>query len=123
MAPPPACQALFWSFQVSEPGSPGAGITYLRHASLPELTQILRNLISNALKFTEVGEVHVTASHDDDSGRVFFRVRDSGIGIAPEDHARIFEEFGQLDTSMHRRVKGTGLGLPLSLSLARLLGG
>jgi CheY-like chemotaxis protein len=88
-----------------------------------KLTQILRNLISNALKFTEAGEVHVTATHDENSGRVFFRVRDTGIGIAAEDHARIFEEFGQLDTRMHRRVKGTGLGLPLSLSLARLLGG
>jgi signal transduction histidine kinase len=88
-----------------------------------KLTQILRNLISNALKFTEHGEVRVTASFDGDKERLTLSVRDTGIGIAPEDHARIFEEFSQVDTKIHKRVKGTGLGLPLSKSLAELLGG
>jgi signal transduction histidine kinase/CheY-like chemotaxis protein len=88
-----------------------------------KVTQILRNLISNALKFTEQGEVRVTASFEAEKGRVNLSVRDTGIGIAPQDHKRIFEEFSQVDTKIQKRVKGTGLGLPLSKSLAELLGG
>jgi signal transduction histidine kinase len=88
-----------------------------------KVTQILRNLISNALKFTEQGEVRVTALFDTEKGRLNLSVRDTGIGIAPRDHARIFDEFSQVDTKIQKRVKGTGLGLPLSKSLAELLGG
>jgi signal transduction histidine kinase/CheY-like chemotaxis protein len=88
-----------------------------------KVAQILRNLISNALKFTENGEVRVTARLSDDGQRAIFAVRDTGIGIAPEDHDRIFEEFSQLRTRLQKKVKGTGLGLPLSRSLAQLLGG
>ncbi|MGA7807734.1 ATP-binding protein, partial [Bradyrhizobium sp.] len=88
-----------------------------------KVTQILRNLISNALKFTEQGEVRVTARYDREPGVVVFTVRDTGIGIDPVDHERIFEEFSQVDTKLHRKVKGTGLGLSLSRSLATLLGG
>jgi signal transduction histidine kinase/CheY-like chemotaxis protein len=88
-----------------------------------KVTQILRNLISNALKFTEQGEVRVTALFDAEKGCLNLSVRDTGIGIAPHDHARIFEEFSQVDTKIQKRVKGTGLGLPLSKSLAELLGG
>jgi signal transduction histidine kinase len=88
-----------------------------------KVTQILRNLISNALKFTEQGEVRVTALFDAEKGCLNLSVRDTGIGIAPQDHARIFEEFSQVDTKIQKRVKGTGLGLPLSKSLAELLGG
>jgi signal transduction histidine kinase/CheY-like chemotaxis protein len=86
-----------------------------------KLSQILRNFISNALKFTEMGEVKVLARQDGPS--VVFSVSDTGIGIAPEDQDRIFEEFAQLDTPIHQRTKGTGLGLPLSRRLATLLGG
>lgn len=87
-----------------------------------KVAQILRNLISNALKFTESGEVRVTARHGDD-GMVRFTVRDTGIGIAPQDLNKIFEEFSQIDNRLQRKAKGTGLGLPLSRSLAELIGG
>jgi signal transduction histidine kinase/CheY-like chemotaxis protein len=88
-----------------------------------KIAQILRNLVSNALKFTEQGEVRVSARLSDDAARIVFKVRDTGIGIAPQDHERIFEEFSQVQTRLQKKVKGTGLGLPLSRSLARLLGG
>ena len=97
--------------------------------SLPELhtdeakvSQVLRNYISNALKFTEAGEVRVTASLDGD-GCTTFSVSDTGIGIAPEDQARLFHEFGQVPNRLQARVRGTGLGLSLSKRLAELLGG
>lgn len=86
-----------------------------------KLAQIVRNLISNALKFTERGTVRVAATAHD--GEIAIAVEDTGIGIAPADHARVFEEFTQLDTAMHRGVSGTGLGLPLSKKLAESLGG
>ena len=87
-----------------------------------KVSQVLRNLISNSLKFTERGEVRVSAEHLV-GDRMRFVVADTGIGIAPEDQKRIFEEFGQLDNPIQRRVRGTGLGLPLSRQLATLLGG
>ncbi|WP_075217900.1 ATP-binding response regulator [Mongoliimonas terrestris] len=84
--------------------------------------QILRNLISNALKFTEAGGVRVEASVGP-TGTVVFSVADTGIGIAPEHLDKIFEEFSQVDGPLQRRQKGTGLGLPLSRKLAQLMGG
>jgi signal transduction histidine kinase len=87
-----------------------------------KLSQILRNLIANALKFTEQGEIRVTASARPDE-TVVFTVADTGIGIAPEDQERIFEEFAQLESALQRRATGAGLGLPLSRKLAELLGG
>ena len=87
-----------------------------------KVAQILRNFISNALKFTEHGVVRVRASAGRDD-TIVFSVTDSGIGVAPEHMHRLFEEFAQIDNPMQRRVKGTGLGLPLSRRLARLLGG
>ncbi|MFG3449993.1 response regulator [Stenotrophomonas sp. NPDC047960] len=84
--------------------------------------QILKNLLSNALKFTEVGGVTVSVSSAG-NGKVAFAVTDSGIGIAPEQQARIFDAFQQADGSISRRYGGTGLGLSISQELARLLGG
>ncbi len=87
-----------------------------------KLTQILRNFLSNAAKFTERGEIRV-AAHPEPEERVVFSVTDSGIGIAAVDLPRIFEEFGQVENPLQRRTKGTGLGLPLSRKLAEVLGG
>jgi CheY-like chemotaxis protein len=83
--------------------------------------QILRNLISNAIKFTEAGTIRVTAEHN--QGRLTFTVADTGIGISPEHHEHIFEEFSQVQSAIQKKVRGTGLGLPLSRRLAGLLGG
>jgi len=86
-----------------------------------KIAQILRNLISNALKFTERGEVRV--SSEISGSFLAISVSDTGIGIALEDQDRIFQEFAQVHSSIQRRVKGSGLGLPLSRKLAGLLGG
>jgi signal transduction histidine kinase/CheY-like chemotaxis protein len=88
-----------------------------------KVSQILRNLISNALKFTERGEVRVSAGLDQDGDVAVFSVSDTGIGIAAADLPRIFEEFSQIEHRLQRKVRGTGLGLPLSRRLAELLGG
>ncbi len=85
--------------------------------------QILRNLVSNALKFTERGSVRVSARYSDDRQSICFSVRDTGIGIAPEHQKAVFEEFWQADQSLQGSVRGTGLGLSLSRKLAVLLGG
>ena len=87
-----------------------------------KIAQVMRNLISNALKFTEEGDVRVNAAVGS-ADTIVFTVSDTGIGIAPEDMERIFEEFAQVENRIQRRVKGTGLGLPLSRRLARLVGG
>jgi signal transduction histidine kinase/DNA-binding response OmpR family regulator len=93
------------------------------HSDEGKVSQILRNFISNALKFTERGEVRVSAGLAQDGEAITFSVADTGIGIAREDHERIFEEFTQVRSPLQRRVKGTGLGLPLCRRLATLLGG
>jgi len=88
-----------------------------------KVSQILRNLISNALKYTERGEVRVTARMAAAGGAIEFAVSDTGIGIPDTALSRIFDEFVQVENPLQRRVKGTGLGLPLSKRLAELLGG
>ncbi|MBM0107443.1 response regulator [Steroidobacter sp. S1-65] len=105
-------------------------LTFEENGALPELhtdqgkvSQILRNLISNALKFTEAGSVRVTARLAADTDMIVFSVADTGIGVAPENHRRIFDEFTQVENPLQKHAKGTGLGLPLSQRLAGLLGG
>jgi signal transduction histidine kinase len=87
-----------------------------------KLSQILRNFISNALKFTVEGEVRVTAKSVDED-KVEFAVSDTGIGIAPEHLPALFSDFVQLDTRIQKRLRGTGLGLSLARKFAELLGG
>jgi signal transduction histidine kinase len=86
-----------------------------------KLRQILINLLGNAMKFTDSGEVALEMSSGD--GRVVFRIRDTGPGIDSADLVRIFDPFTQLDQSLKRTKGGTGLGLPVSRKLAHLLGG
>jgi signal transduction histidine kinase/CheY-like chemotaxis protein len=92
------------------------------HTDESKVSQILRNFISNAIKYTEHGEVRVSAQLAA-GNLVVFSVADTGIGIADEDQERIFEEFAQVDSPLQRKVRGTGLGLPLARKLAGLLGG
>jgi len=87
-----------------------------------KLSQILRNFISNALKFTVAGEVRVSASQHGDAS-ITFSVTDTGIGIAKDLQQAIFQDFAQLNSPIQKRLRGTGLGLSLSKRLAQLLGG
>jgi signal transduction histidine kinase len=87
-----------------------------------KLSQILRNYISNALKFTIKGEVRVSATQNGDES-ITFAVSDTGIGIDEKFHHAIFHDFAQLDSPIQKRLRGTGLGLSLSKRLAELLGG
>jgi signal transduction histidine kinase/DNA-binding response OmpR family regulator/CHASE3 domain sensor protein len=100
-----------------EPGAPASIDT-----DSQRLGQILKNLLSNALKFTAQGSVAVRV-YADDADSVAFAVRDTGIGIPAHQQEIIFEAFRQADGSTHRKYGGTGLGLSISRDLARLLGG
>src|SRR5688572_4449545 len=87
-----------------------------------KLSQILRNFISNALKFTPVGEVRVSAQMLDEK-RIEFAVTDTGIGIASEHLQTLFNDFVQIDVRLQKRLRGSGLGLSLARKFAVLLGG
>jgi PAS domain S-box-containing protein len=104
------------------------------HADVPtvvrgdptRLRQVLVNLIGNAIKFTEAGEIVLSAralERTNGEARVRFAVRDTGIGIAPGQREQVFQEFTQADVSMTRRYGGTGLGLAISRRLVGLMGG
>ena len=90
------------------------------------LRQVLVNLVGNAIKFTETGEVAVNLqlkAASDSEARVLFEVRDTGIGISQAQQQKIFEAFGQADSSTTRQFGGTGLGLAISCQLAEMMGG
>ncbi|HEX5690699.1 MAG TPA: ATP-binding protein, partial [Roseiflexaceae bacterium] len=116
------------AFDVEAPAEP-----LVVHSDRRALGQILLNLIGNAIKFTERGEVVVSVKINDErhmdasaiagSSSLVFSVRDTGIGIRAEDQVRLFTEFGRVDSAEVRQREGTGLGLRLSQRLAELLGG
>lgn len=87
-----------------------------------KLAQILRNFISNSLKFTQRGEVRVSARLEGDD-QIRFAVTDTGVGIPQEMHGALFEDFSQIDSPLQKRLRGTGLGLSLCKRFAELLGG
>jgi signal transduction histidine kinase/CheY-like chemotaxis protein len=90
---------------------------------LGRVRQILTNLVSNGIKFTEQGEVAVTVTSGPNDDLLRFEVRDTGVGVAPEDQQRLFESFAQADASTTRRYGGTGLGLAISKRLVEMMGG
>jgi GAF domain-containing protein/DNA-binding response OmpR family regulator len=94
------------------------------YGDVTRLRQILLNLLSNAVKFTEKGEVVLTvAASKSKENELFFKVRDTGIGIPKDRIGRLFESFSQIDSSTTRKFGGTGLGLAISKRLAELMGG
>ena len=112
------------------PAHPGVELHFADGEGLPllrtdgfKLSQILRNFIVNALKFTEAGHVRVSAATVRDGEAVCFEVSDTGAGLSKEDQRRVFEEFVQLGAERQGALRGSGLGLPLTRRLAALLGG
>ena len=112
----------------------GLEFTYLIHPNVPgylmgdpvRLNQILLNLLGNAVKFTAAGEVALEVEleqSDDMQANLVFKVRDTGIGIAQQDQAKLFQPFIQVDASTTRKFGGTGLGLAISRRLCELMGG
>ena len=87
------------------------------------IRQVLFNLIGNAIKFTSAGQVTVSVSVEPESGGCRVVIRDTGIGIAPDDLARLFQRFSQVDASTTRRFGGSGLGLAISRELIHAMGG
>ncbi len=92
-------------------------------ADLTKVRQTLFNLLSNAAKFTEKAPIHLSVSRSADSRLVSFEVADSGIGMTPEQQARLFQSFTQADDSTTRKYGGTGLGLVISRKFCQLMGG
>ena len=103
-----------------EADAPGA-----MHTDVTKLRQMLFNLLGNAAKFTEKGEITLRARREDADGRAWlvFEVEDTGIGMTPEQQEGLFQPFSQADASTTRKYGGTGLGLALSRHFARMLGG
>ena len=103
------------------------GKTNCRYTDATRVRQILLNLVSNALKFSEAGQVRMRCSYVesgiDEPGALTFSVTDTGIGVTPQQMESLFQPFVQADTSTTRKFGGTGLGLTISQRLARLLGG
>lgn len=115
---------------IVEPAMAGKGLAFMMELPSAEveietdrqkLRQILVNLLGNAAKYTERGEIHLQLWEA--PGRVAFTVRDTGIGIAPEHLERVFERFWQVKGGLTRTVGGTGLGLSAAREFGRLLGG
>jgi signal transduction histidine kinase len=93
------------------------------HADQTRIRQALLNLASNAVKFTERGVVTIAAAREVEGGReeIVFRVTDTGIGMTPEQTAKLFQDFTQADSSTTRKYGGTGLGLAISRRFCRMM--
>ncbi|MGP8246850.1 MAG: ATP-binding protein [Bryobacteraceae bacterium] len=120
LAVPAAEKHLRLAFTI-DPSTPAAILT-----DASRLRQVLVNLLGNAVKFTNQGEVSLSLAagkEKDGSHRIDFAVRDTGPGIPPEHRQRIFESFRQVDASISRKFGGTGLGLAISRSIVRQMGG
>jgi signal transduction histidine kinase len=91
------------------------------HGDARRLSQVLLNLVGNAIKFTEAGEIEISAAAA--NGQFLLRVRDTGPGIADADQERIFGEFQQIDNTNTRNKGGTGLGLAISKRMVEMQGG
>ncbi|MFO0203177.1 MAG: sensor histidine kinase, partial [Alphaproteobacteria bacterium] len=100
---------------------PGKGLEVL--ADDGRLRQILINLVGNAIKFTKNGDIELSAQIDRRGDAIEFSVRDTGIGIAPDELARLFQPFVQANAEIQQKFGGTGLGLSISHQLARAMGG
>jgi signal transduction histidine kinase len=105
-------------------------VTPRLHARMPEVVsdrqkvkQVVVNLLSNAIKFTHHGGIELAVGYDQGAGVASIAVRDTGIGIAPEHHEKVFEDFRQVDDSPSRQYGGTGLGLAICRRLAATVGG
>ena len=122
------------SFLVPNATAKGLQLNVMIKAAVPEevigdpsrLRQILNNLISNAVKFTESGEISVTVDYLEEENEIAllrFEVKDTGIGIRKEDIHKLFQSFNQADASTTRKYGGTGLGLAISSELVKMMGG
>jgi two-component system sensor histidine kinase/response regulator len=115
-----------WNKGIEPVFAVAAGVPAHLHGDPMRLEQVLLNLVSNAVKFTERGDVVLSiavAARADRRAVLAFAVRDTGIGIAPAQQQRMFEAFAQADSSTSRKYGGTGLGLAISRRLVRLMGG
>jgi len=99
----------------------GAASAGEARADVTKMRQVLLNLLSNAAKFTEKGDVRLSVRRN--GTEIFYEVRDSGIGMTPEQLAKLFEAFAQAEKSTSKRFGGTGLGLAISRQFCRLMGG
>jgi PAS domain S-box-containing protein len=115
-------------------GEKGLELSFLTDPDVPQfligdplrLGQVLTNLVSNAIKFSQEGEIVVAImldTHDENSVRLKFSVQDTGIGMTPEEQSKLFQPFTQADGSITRRYGGTGLGLAISKQLVESMGG
>jgi signal transduction histidine kinase len=106
------------AFTIACPADVGA-----MHADLVKVRQVLFNVLSNSAKFTEKGKIELIVRRDDAASTLQFAVRDTGIGITPEQMSRLFEAFSQADAETSRKYGGTGLGLALSRQFCLMMGG
>jgi signal transduction histidine kinase len=106
------------SLLIDENSDPEIGI----YADNTRLRQVMINLVNNAIKFTDAGKIALSVSRMDDA-RVLITVKDTGMGIPPNELETVFQEFSQVDTSTTRKAGGTGLGLPISRRLVEMHGG